>query len=427
MRVRGRKILGLRCITCHHESAWPISSMLCPQCQGNQEVIFNYDEIRKEYKQRDFVSNPSQSIWRYMPLLPIFHQPIPDLPPIGWTPLIRTSRLAEDLGCRPLFLKDEGRNPSGSLKDRASAIVLQGAIEQKASIVVGASTGNAGSSMACLCASANMPCVIFVPKTAPEAKVAQLVTFGAHVLRVNGNYDQAFDLSLKIGERVGAFPRSTGYNPLTREGKKTCAYEIWEQFGRKLPDWVFVSVGDGNILSGLYKGFFDLMAMGFTHQMPRLAAIQSSASHAVFQAWNNALSGGRPGFSSKIDIQPVNATTLADSITVDFPRDGLAAVKSILGSNGMAICVDDALILEMIPSVARRTGIFGEPAGVACVAGLKKALAQGWVHPEEQVVCIITGTGLKDVKAALRISVLPDPIEPNVEAAMFACQEILPH
>lgn len=325
---------------------------------------------------------------------------------IGWTPLYSVPHKKNIR----LYIKDEGRNPSASLKDRASSIALGHALEKNVPLVTGASTGNAGSSMACLSASVGMPAYIFVPCQAPQAKIAQLMIFGANVLMVKGNYDQAFDLCLKISQELGWYNRNTGYNPYTREGKKTCAMEICEQLQWQVPDWVAVSVGDGNIISGLAKGFSDLQKVGLIDRLPKMVAVQSTLSNSIARSIKH-FQEGKP-----LAIETVQATTIADSISVDFPRDGIAAVKAVLESGGIALEVSDEEILSAIPKTARQWGIFGEPAGVASLAGLQKMLDHNIIKENESIVCVITGNGLKDVSSAIKAAGTPPIIEANITA-----------
>jgi threonine synthase len=390
---------GTRCLVCADERPFDLKTTTCPRCGGNVEVLLDHGQLSGRLTPQSLRADPDGSMWRYGALLPL--DPGLPRPPlsIGWTPLVPAPRLARELGLERLLLKDEGRNPSGSLKDRASATVLLGARQAGVDTVVGASTGNAGSSMACLAASVGLRCVIYVPATAPRAKLAQLAAFGAEVRAVDGSYDQAFDLSLEACRREGWYSRSTGFNPLTREGKKTCALEIWEQLGYRVPDWVLVSVGDGNIISGLHKGFCDLLSLGLIDRLPRLGAVQSSGSNAVTRTLER-LGTEAPTPPDQIRIQPLRgASTRADSICVDLPRDGVAAVRAVQESRGIPIQVPDSRILEAVTLVARTTGVFGEPAGVASVAGLARALQTHHIDPRETVVCVITGNGLKDVDA----------------------------
>jgi len=386
-------IEGAKCVHCGKE--WQISeiSYQCPTCQGNLDIVYNYKALRNNYPKTRFHQSKLNSIWRYLPFLPL--KKMPKLPlQVGWTPLYPATN---DYGIK-LYIKDEGRNPSGSLKDRATAIVLGAAQEAGITHLTTASTGNAGSSLACLAASMGIATTVFVPEKAPKAKIAQLCIFGTRVFSVTGSYDDAYDLCMRASNALGWYNRSTGYNPLTREGKKTCAYEICEQLNWQPPDWVIVSVGDGNILSGLWKGFKELYAMGYIAHLPKMAGVQSFDSNAI------ALSVRSAKGSTNIDIATVQASTIADSIAVNTPRDGVFAVKAIQESKGTVIEVSDTQILIAIKTVAQRWGVFGEPAGVACVAGLEKLLEEGILQPGEMVVCVITGNGLKDVTSALKVS-----------------------
>ena len=269
--------------------------------------------------------------------------------------------------------------------------------------------------MACLAASLGIPTVIFVPQKAPKAKITQLLIFGAKVIMVKGTYDEAFDLCLEATKEYGWYNRNTGYNPYTREGKKTAAFEICEQLDWQVPNKVFVPVGDGNIISGIWKGFKDLKEIGFINRLPQLIAVQSELSNAIVKAIKK-MSDVRYQISEKIKIEPVRATTIADSISVNMPRDGLAAVKAIQESNGLAIEVADEDILETIKIVARATGIFGEPAGVTSYAGYKRLKEEGKIEEKERVVCLITGNGLKDIDSSMKVAGEPFLIEPTLEA-----------
>ena len=393
-----KNVLGFKCIECSAELGIKDTQYVCTKCGGNLQVQYDYDAIKKIWSKKELETNNDKSIWRYSPLYPTKAQITSPL--IGWTPVYKVDRLGEELGLNNLYLKDDGRNPSASFKDRASAMVLARAKDTNISLITGASTGNAASSMACLSSSAGIKNIIFVPKTAPVAKITQLLIFGAHVLTVNGTYDQAFDLCLKATEKFGWYNRNTGYNPFTREGKKSAAFEIAEQLNWEVPDLVFVSVGDGNIISGIWKGFCDLYNIGFIDKLPRLVACQAEHSNSVKQA-----------FDSDGIIKEVSGCTIADSISVSVPRDGKAAVRALQESKGFAVSVTDDDILQSIKSVAKVTGVFGEPAGVTSYAGLKKAVSDGLVKPDEKVLIMITGNGLKDVNSAMKISGEPVNIE----------------
>ena len=383
----------------------------CPKDGGNLDVLLDYEAIKKSISPENITASRDYSIWRYLPLLPVEDPGCLGTPmrSVGWTPLYQPKIISDELGLNALWMKDDGRNPTASFKDRASAIMIARAKEINAEVVVTASTGNAGAALAGMAAAANHKAVIFAPKTAPPAKIAQLLVFGARVFLVDGNYDQAFDLTIQAAQEFGWYCRNTGYNPFTAEGKKTAAFEIWEQviFASNLekPLNVFVSVGDGNIISGIHKGFKDLHELGWLKQMPRLFGIQADGSAAIANAFRN---GGEV-------INAVKATTLADSISVDIPRDGLRALRAATQTGGSYITVSDDDILAAIARLGKE-GIFAEPAASTAYAGLVKAVREELIMPDDPVLVMITGSGLKDVKAATA-AVQPAPIiEPTLEA-----------
>lgn len=411
---------GFRCYRCGTEQGAAFGGYVCPVCGGNLEVRHAWPKGLR----RRWVDEARRDIFRYRALLAVADPGLAAPLRVGWTPLYAAPRLGAAAGLQNLHLKDDGQNPSASFKDRAGAVALVRARETGAQVLCGASTGNAGSSMACLAASVEMPCVIFVPATAPAAKLAQLLVFGARVLAVQGSYDDAFDLCMAVCEKRGWFNRNTGHNPFTREGKKTAAFEIYEQLGR-IPDWVAVPTGDGNILAGIWKGFCDLKEAGIAERTPKMLCAQSAASQAISAAvWKLPRAGNRAPDWSKVEIAPVKATTVADSISVDIPRDGLAAVRAVLESGGAAVAVPDAAILAAIPEIARGAGVFAEPAAACAWAGLKQAARDGLVKPDETVVCMITGNGLKDVASARKAAGEPVPVENSVEAALKATEGI---
>jgi threonine synthase len=400
---------GYRCSLCKTEYLPGQVVYTCPQDGGNLEVVLDYDHIRQKFQPEDLTSRAEDSLWRYLPLLPV---PDPGgegspIRAVGWTPVFTLTRLAEKLGLEHLWLKDESRNPTASFKDRASAVVVARAREIGAEVVVTASTGNAGAALAGMAAAIGQKAVIFAPKSAPPAKVAQLLIFGAKVILVDGTYDQAFDLTILAAQEFGWYCRNTGYNPFTVEGKKTAAFEIWEWYNLKkewmtahresfsdLPLTVFVSVGDGNIISGLHKGFKDLLALGWMEKMPAIAKAFHSGTETII---------------------PVSAKTIADSISVDLPRDGVRAIRAARETRGTYIQVNDEEILQAIAELGR-LGIFAEPAGATAYAGLVRAVGQEVVKSGDPVLVMNTGSGLKDVRAAMQAVVAAPIIEPTLDA-----------
>lgn len=420
------KFTGYRCSLCGTEYLPGQVTYTCPKDGGNLDVELDYDSIRKKFQPEDITSRDDHSLWRYDPLLPV-GVPKGEATPLhlaGGTPVFKLPRLAEKLGLKHLWLKDESRNPTASFKDRASAIVVARAQEMAGAdgnppVLVTASTGNAGAALAGMSAAIGQKAIIFAPKSAPPAKVAQLLVFGAQVILVDGTYDDAFDLTIQASKEFGWYCRNTGYNPFTAEGKKTAAFEVWEWWAEAHRDWhkkdspldshspltIFVSVGDGNIISGLYKGFKDLLRLGWIPNLPRIVGVQAEGSAAIA----NAFRGGSE------TIVPVSAKTIADSISVDLPRDGVRAVRAARETNGTYVTVSDADILAAIAALGQ-AGVFAEPAGAAAYAGLVEATASGVVGSDDPVLVLNTGSGLKDVKAAMQAVREAPVIEPTLKA-----------
>jgi len=404
--------ITLKCVECEHEYRIGEVEYVCSACSGNLDVIYDYDRIGDQLSKSRLTADRNFTMWRYRPLLPIEDTSV--VPPltVGWTPIYDCRHLAERFGLRQLLIKDDGRNPTASFKDRPSALAVVKAQEAGARIVTTASSGNAGSALAGICASVGMRSVIFVPASAPAAKIAQLQIYGATVVLVEGSYDQAYDLCIEAARRFGWYQRSTGYNPFTREGKKTAALEIAEQLSWNPPDKVFVSVGDGNIISGLWKGFNDFYRLGFIDRLPQLMGIQSEAACAIVDAANG------DGI-----IREGPARTVADSINVGKPRDGTMAVRAIRDSGGRAMKVSDEQIIKAISRLARETGVFAEPAAAAAYAGFVSAYEKGAINPDDRALVMLTGNGLKDVDTARRAVSEPIRVRPVLDELIARLSE----
>lgn len=414
--------LGYRCSACRTEYAPDPIRYTCPVEGANLDIVLDLQTLRRAGSPAAIETNPEGSMWRYLPLLPVGDPGLRGTPlrSVGWTPLFESPRLAARIGLHRLWLKDDGRNPTASFKDRASAVVVARAREIGVDRVVTASTGNAGAALAGMAAAAGLSAVIFAPKTAPPAKVAQLLIFGAQVFLVDGTYDDAFDLTLQASEAFGWYCRNTGYNPFTAEGKKTAAFEIAEQFtvtgdgkNRKhwdVPDAVLIPVGDGNILSGIAKGFQDLVDVGWIERVPRLFGVQAEGSAAIARAFT----------AGSATIEPVRSKTLADSISVDLPRDGARALAAVRATGGEFLTVSDEAILAAIRELGREAAVFAEPAAAAAYAGLSEAVRRGLVQDDERIVLLITGSGLKDVRAARQSVGDPPVIAPTLDAVREA-------
>jgi len=385
---------------------------ICPD-HGNEGILdikYDYDAIKKEFTKETLAVDKDLSIWRYKPLLPVEKTSKGPNLSVGNTPLLNLDSLADGLGIKAFYLKDDGRLPTASFKDRASAIAVVKAKEAGAKVITTASTGNAAAALSGLCASMGQANVIFVPASAPQAKIAQLLMFGSNVMLVDGTYDDAFDLCLKVADEYGWYNRNTGYNPYMSEGKKTCSFEICEQLAWKAPDVIFVSVGDGCIIGGIHKGLRDLFEMGWIDKIPRLIGVQAEGSSYMYQAWKN---------KENIVTKPATkAVTIADSISAGLPRDRIKALDAVNMTHGAFIIVSDEEIIRAIPDLAQKTGVFAEPAGAATWAGVKKAVQDRMINPDETVVMINTGSGLKDINSAMKAVELTDmkyfKVEPSI-------------
>ncbi|MGI9248669.1 MAG: threonine synthase [Woeseiaceae bacterium] len=410
---------GYRCIACAETQVENFAGFLCPVCGGNLDITYDYDAIVEDIEQSPI--DRARYIFTFAPFLPV-EKPRSRFPlRIGGTPLYAAHRLGKSQGMRNLFLKDDTANPSASSKDRASAVAVRRAMDLGADVVSVASTGNAGSSLACVAAAVGMKAVVFVPESAPVAKLTQSLSLGATVLAVRGNYDDAFDLCLAASAEFGWFNRSTGYNPFTREGKKICAYEIWESLDGKVPDRIVVPTGDGNLLSGMWKGWCDLKSVGLINRMPKIDCAQSVSSAAISNTVRKLRENSIEEIDwSKVAIDEVKAGTIADSIAVDRPRDGLAAVKAIIESGGNAVTVSDEDILAAIPEMARLSGVFPEPAAATPWAAVKQMVRNKQIEADELVVCLVSGSGLKDIGAAQKAVGAPLVIDPSIEAVRNA-------
>jgi len=337
-----------------------------------------------------------------------YEVPSPEAFPVGNTPLARSPRLSKAFGLRNLRFKLDGANPSGSFKDRASQLVAAQAFATGEDTIVLASTGNAGSSMACAGAAYGLNIVLFVPASAPVNKLMQSVLYGASVIPVKGSYDDAFSLSLQYSAAVGGINRNTAYNPMTTEGKKSVSIELYNQLGKKAPDIVYIPVGDGVIISGVYKGFSDLYEAGLIPRIPRLVAVQSEGSAAIARAFDSGLEKVLSG-----------TTTLADSISVSSPAGGRTALSALKKSEGWATIVSDNEILSAQLELSSEAGFFAEPAAAAAWAGARKDARKivSEFGPEAEVAVLLTGIGFKDMAVFNNRVTIPAPIDVNLEAA----------
>ena len=401
-------VLGAKCTRCGAEYEALPTITTC-KCGGILDIQYSYSAIRDHFSPADLEQNHDWSMWRYRPFLPVEEDsPAPPLR-VGWSPLYKADRLSKVLGLKTLYIKDDGQNPTASQKDRASAMAVVKAREAGADTIACSSTGNAASSLAGNAAAAGLSTYIFVPSRAPKGKVAQLMIFGATVISVDGSYEDTFALSKAAIDRWGWYNRNAAINPYLSEGKKTVSFELMEQLHWQVPDYVALSVGDGCTIAGVWKGFKDLYETGFIDRLPRLLSVQAEGCCPL----NRALQTGEPW-------SPMEENTLADSIAVGVPRNADKALNAVRESGGIAVNVSDEEILEAMRLLGRTQGVFGEPAGVAGTAGVKKALALGLLDPDSTVVSIVTGNGLKDVQSGIRAAGEPMLVRPDLDALLSA-------
>jgi len=399
--MKGMKgMMCMKCMKCGKEFPPAPDRYVCDSCgiDGILDIIYDYKKIR--FTRKGLEDDRDPSMWRYRPLLPLMDDTKVSPLQVGWTPMYKLSSYGREHGINVL-LKDDGRNPTASLKDRASAVAVAKAVEAGATAICAASTGNAASSLAGFSASIGMKTFIFVPKRAPKAKIAQLLVYGANTIVVDDSYDRAFEISVEVSKKYNFYNRNCAYNPYCVEGKKTVAYEIWEQNEFQVPDRVYVSIGDGCITSGIYKGFFDLLQLGLIDRLPRIIAVQAAGCNPVEVAMRTGV------------FTPQNGNTIADSIAVGIPRNRLKAMRALKETKGDCISVTDDAIKQGLVTMPRQTGVFGEPAGVTSFAGFCKQLAEGAIKKGETVVILITGNGLKDIESAISVCRLPSPVAPD--------------
>ena len=403
-----RRIAGYRCTICGKEFPCGPELMTCPDCgeKGILDILYDYDEVGRELTRESLSACRDNSMWRYRALMPVADTvDVSKFLRIGWTPLYASLSLGSELGIKALYIKDDGINPTASLKDRASGVAVAKAIELGYDTIACSSTGNAASSCAGSAARMGLKAVIFVPERAPEGKVAQLMIFGAKVVSVHGDYKATFDLSKAAIAKYGWYNRNAGINPVMTEGKKTVALEIAEQLNWNVTDWVACSVGDGCTIGGVYNGFYDLFRLGLIERIPKILGVQSTGCCPFVDAARE----NRP-------LQPTPENTLADSIAVGVPRNPVKALRAVRDSKGAWIAVSDEQILDTMRVLGRTEGVFGEPAGVTATAGVRQAVADGVIKPDETVTVISTGSGLKDVRNALRAAGKPQLCEPSLDA-----------
>ncbi len=399
-----RFVSAFNCIVCDQPAEPPKSAGTCPACKDPFAILdirFDLARVAKSMTPEALAHRPLNH-WRYHELLPIEPDEAAFAWPVGWTPIVETPRLADWAGVSRMRVKDDGRNPTSSFKDRASSVGVLHATQRQAERIACASTGNAASSCAGYAAMAGIPATIFVPERAPEPKVAQLLIYGADVRRVRGTYAQAYDLCSHECEAHGWYNRNCAINPYLVEGKKTCGLEIAEQTAGREPDWIVVSVGDGCTIAGIAKGLIEMHKIGVIGRVPRVLGVQAAGMDPITRAFE---AGG--------DVaKDFEGQTLADSIDVPVPRNWRKALHYVRETKGVFIRVTDAEITDAMKSAGSLAGVFAEPAAAAAIAGVKRAAADGVIAKGEDALAVVTGNGLKDIKTAISIAGSPTEVDP---------------
>jgi threonine synthase len=399
-------VKGYQCTICHKHFDAEHEMLTCPVCGelGILDIEYDYEKIKRIVDKDFFLNNKEYSIWRYMPLLPVDESFTKNTLKVGWTPLYRSINLARKYGIENLYFKDDGLNPTQSLKDRASVIACVKALEQGYETISCSSTGNAASSLAGNAAKLGLKTVIFVPKRAPIGKLTQLMMFGSTLIKVDGDYKAAFKLSKMAIDHYKWYNRNAAINPNMIEGKKTVALEIAEQLDFNPTDWVVVSVGDGCTIGGVYKGFYDLKQLGLIDRIPKILGVQSTGCDPFYKA-----------FHENKKVMEADENTIADSIAVGIPRNPVKGINAVKKSNGDYVEVSDDLILQAMKILGENEGIFAEPAASASLAGMIQAKEKGIIKDKESVTVIVTGNGLKDPKNAAKAISEPITLKPNLE------------
>lgn len=407
----------LQCVTCRREFDPDQIAYTCPDCGplfGTLNVVYDLESVRSKLTVDHLANDRNPTHWRYLPILPIKKPELIQPLAVGGTPLYHCPRLATEMGLKKIWVKDDGRNPTASYKDRASSVAVVKALEKKVTTITAASTGNAASSLAAVTALAGLRTVIFVPENAPRPKIAQLLIYGAEVIRVKGTYDEAFDLCCRAAAQWGWYNRSTAINPYLGEGKKTGALEICEQLQWNVPDYVLVSVGDGCIFQGLWKGFTDFYRLGLIDRLPRMIGVQAEGSAPLVKAFE-------AGEKKAAALIP---NTLADSIAVGVPRDQIKALQTVYDSSGRFVSVSDEQILAAMRLLSQRVGVMAEPAGAAAMAGLVHLAEHGHLKSSDTAVVFVTGHGLKDIDGVLKaVNQSPILVENSLDAVAHILRE----
>jgi threonine synthase len=351
------------------------------------------------------LASPEQGLFRWWPFLPLTDRACAVSLGEGNTPLLPGGRLGAQLRLTRLYLKNDTVLPTGSLKDRSNAIGVSKAVELRAPLVAVASTGNAAASASAYAAAAGLRAVVLLPDETAPGKVAQAAAYGAAIITVKGDFDRTAKLLAAAVREFGWYACMSN-SPYRNEGKKTYAYELWEQLDGEVPRWLIHPTAGGLGLIAAWKGFNELLTLGWVDRLPRMVAAQAAACAPIVEAYRSGSS----------DVQPVSAKeTVAESIRVGYPKSlGWRAIRDIRDSGGTAVALEEAEILEARALLARHAGIYAEPAGAISVAAAARLRQEGVIGPHDLTICVITGHGLKQPEAQWLDRPLPPPIEPTL-------------
>ena len=412
IRRLGLHLKHLCCVRCERTFPPDPRATICPACRedidrpGILDLVFDYPADPSPLKRALRDPQRSQGIWAYEGFLPV----APQTPRIslgeGHTPLIYAPALAAKIGLDALYLKNECQSPTGSFKDRVAAVVVAKALEAGAKTLILVSSGNMATSVAAYGALAGLETVAIVSPKVRQERMIQIAMYGGRVITVEGTSSDRIGLCSAAADQFGWANANSPYNPYGPHGAKTISYELFSQTEGELFDWVFSPVGFGCNFVGNWKGFEDLRQLGLIQRPPRMAAVQAEGSPSIVRAFAGGLAEGVPGPQD----------TIAGGISQVVTPNSILVLKALRASGGTAVAVRDEEMLAAIPLLARTTGIYAEPAGVAALAGLLRRVREGGVSKKDRVVVLISGSGLKDPRSA-------DPLEnaefPRIDASLM--------
>lgn len=406
----------LVCSRCGREYAPELNPLMCANKDGGRlDLVYDYSAISKRLTREELRRREIRGVWRYWELLPVERKYCVSLGE-GGTPLIKAGRLAENLGLKKLYLKDETRNPTSSFKDRAMSVGVSKAVEMGIDTVVTASSGNAAAALAAYSARSGLKCVAFVPEDVSIGKASQLLLYGARVFRVKQieeGVDPTVQLMVLAHEKLNWYtcPSFGPFNPYQVEGPKTILYEVIEELGWRPPDFIFVPTGSGCLLTGLWKACIDLRNIGLVENYPRLVLVQPTGNMPLVDALRRGLS-----FS---EIKPTPyPRSVASGLLDPYPWDGDMALEGVRKSGGTGVAVSDDEIMEAVKMLAKFEGIFAEPSGAAGLAALQKLLDEGTISPSDEAVVLVTGSGLKEPEKIVKLYPEVPLIKPDLNEAL---------